>query len=657
MNFIPTFDLCSFIILTFILIASCFRRMTRGKINQYFLIILLVCLFTSFFDIVAIVLDNRHIPSEISLQFAAHTMYLFLHNFTLPLYFMYIIAQTDTFHRFGRIGAGIWFILLPALGYGSIMLINAYNGMVFTLNNGVYERGPFMTVLYIVSILWSLLCIVYLIVYRNLFSRSALIGLLSTFPLMAVAVVIQMLEHSLRIEMFAITLGMLFIATFIQRPEAVIDFNTGINKFNAYAVDMKRSFSNKKKFDVIQINIANFLSIQEILNYESTNELLRMIANTISKITKRSKALVSLYYLDKGRFRVYVDQRCRDRTDYLAEAINAAFKPKMPINGMEIDLVAYVCIVKCPEDINDFNTLNEFGNDLSKFKFNGKVLYAAQMLDHSKYDLMSSLDKILNEAIMNNRFEVYYQPIFSVSENCYRSAEALVRLYDEHYGFSSPSIFIPAAERSGAILTIGRFVFEETCKFIASDEFRSTGLDYIEINLSLMQCMQGGLAGDLLSIMKKYGVRPDQINLEITESADSETQSIIAENISTLLKAGISFSLDDFGTGYSNMQRMASMPLKIVKLDKTFVNMNNNPKLMIVVQNTVKMLKAMEMEIVVEGVESQELVDRFTLLNCEYIQGFFYSRPLPKNEFVDFIRLHNSSLPKRTKYIADTVAQ
>ena len=154
--------------------------------------------------------------------------------------------------------------------------------------------------------------------------------------------------------------------------------------------------------------------------------------------------------------------------------------------------------------------------------------------------------------------------------------------------------------------------------------------------------MQGGLAGDLLRTMKKYGVTSDQINLEITESADSQTQNIIAENLTSLLNAGITFSLDDFGTGYSNMQRMASLPLKIVKLDKTFANFDTNPRLMIVLQNTVKMIKDMDMEIVVEGVETQELVDRFTNLKCDYIQGYFYSRPVPKDKFIEFIEQYES---------------
>jgi len=646
MFILPALDLASFVILSFILIATFFRRMTRGKVNQLFLIIVLECLLTCIFDIIAVYLDRRIEPRYETAQFIFHSLYVFLHNLTAPLYFLYIIAQTDTFHRFGKKKAAIYFAVLPCLFYAAVMIVNVFNGMVFTVNRCIYERGWFMNVLYAMVILWSVASIAYLLAYRRLFSKMALCGMISLFPMLGAAVIIQKINHDWRVEMFALTLGFLFVATFIQRPEALIDFNTGLNKFNAYVQDIKRNFSNKKEFQNIMINIANFLSIQEILSYENTNEVLRMTAGTISKIVKQSQTGASMYYLDKGRFRVVINRNASDKTDYIAETINAALKPKMPINGIEVNLIAYVCIARCPEDIGDFDTTIEFGKDLSKFSFSGKVLYASQMLDRSKYDLMSNLDMILNDAILNRKFEVYYQPIYSVEERCFRSAEALVRLYNDKYGFISPEIFIPVSEKSGAILKIGMFVFEEVCRFIASDEFRELGLDYIEVNLSVMQCMQGGLAGDLLSVMKKYGVTPEQINLEITESADSQTQSIIAENMNALLNAGLTFSLDDFGTGYSNMQRMASLPLKIVKLDKTFVNIDDNPKLMIVVQNTVKMLKALDMQIVVEGVETKELVDRFRLLQCEYIQGYFYSKPLPKNEFIAFIKKQNKEIPK-----------
>jgi hypothetical protein len=127
-------------------------------------------------------------------------------------------------------------------------------------------------------------------------------------------------------------------------------------------------------------------------------------------------------------------------------------------------------------------------------------------------------------------------------------------------------------------------------------------------------------------------------NLEITETATSHSTAMLYQNLSALTSAGIKFSLDDFGTGYSNMKRIASMPLHIVKLDKSFVNIEESPKLRIVVENTIRMIKDMDMKIVVEGIETAELAKVFSNLECEYIQGYYYSRPLPRLEFVNFIR-------------------
>ena len=144
---------------------------------------------------------------------------------------------------------------------------------------------------------------------------------------------------------------------------------------------------------------------------------------------------------------------------------------------------------------------------------------------------------------------------------------------------------------------------EEVCKFIDSDDFRDTGVEYIEVNLSVSQCMQSGLAERILATMRKYNVTPDQINLEITETSAIYAQNKMMENLEKLSQAGVTFSLDDYGTGYSNIQRVASLPLKMVKLDKSFADMQNNPRMWIILRNTVKMLKDMDMEIVVEGVE------------------------------------------------------
>jgi len=185
-------------------------------------------------------------------------------------------------------------------------------------------------------------------------------------------------------------------------------------------------------------------------------------------------------------------------------------------------------------------------------------------------------------------------------------------------------------------------VLEEVCRFIASDEFERLGLEYIEINLSVAQCMQSTLADDILAMLEKYNVSVSQINLEITETAANYDMSAMSENLRKLSEAGISFSLDDFGTGYSNIERVASLPLKIVKLDRTFVNNQDNPHMSVFLENFIRMFKQMEMEIVVEGIETEQMVKRFSDLHCDYIQGYYFSKPIPQRDFVEFISNNNS---------------
>ena len=186
-------------------------------------------------------------------------------------------------------------------------------------------------------------------------------------------------------------------------------------------------------------------------------------------------------------------------------------------------------------------------------------------------------------------------------------------------------------------------MFEEVCKFISGGEFDDLGLEYVEVNLSVAQCMHGDLADRILLIMQQYNVSSDKINLEITETAASFAQRVMTENLNKLSRSGVSFSLDDYGTGYSNIKRVISLPLKIVKLDKSFVDEQHNPKMWILLQNTVQMLKAMNMQIVVEGIETQEMVDVFSGLKCDYIQGYFFSRPLPKADFVKLVESSRDS--------------
>lgn len=638
MEKITYFDYCAFVILVILLVSTIFRRMTKGRLNRYFFAMLLVSLLSVLADIVAINLDKMGM-GNVAAKYISHTAYLLLHTLITPVYILYLVAQTDTWHRLNQSKAQKILLFLPCLLVAAALAINPFRHIMFYLDtNDFYTRGSHFLLLYAVALIYIVYGVSYVYYYRKLFSRRRYIALVSIFPFMLGAVVIQYFFPNLLVEMFANACGLLFISMMVQRPEETIDIDTGLGKLSAYVADMKRAFASGKPVEIILINVANYNTVRDMLGYDSMNEVLLRIADRIVVFNRKQGIEAELYYLGAGKFRFVIDYRHFNKTEEAAQAINTLMKGDFEFKQMELNLVTCVCIARCPEDISDVDSLLAFGNDLNTKAYTGEVLYACDIYRKEYYDIMKDMDRIIERALAERKFSVYYQPIFSVNEQRFNSAEALLRLKDDKYGFISPEIFIPAAEKSGAIHKIGAFVLDEVCRFIASEEYKELQLDYIEINLSVAQCMQNNLANQVLETLDKYKITPDQINLEITETAASYSQKIMMENLDILSDAGISFSLDDFGTGYSNMRRIASLPLHLVKLDKSFANMGENPRLQIVLQNTIQMIKAMNMKIVVEGIETENLVQQFSDLQCEYIQGYYYSKPIPREEFVDFIK-------------------
>lgn len=635
------FDICAVILMAVLLFSVISRKMTSGLVNHIFLALIGINLLSAAFDIWAVIMDRSVDPTvyDMTQRYLSHSLYLLFHNIAAFVYFLYIIGITDTWHkiRYKRLSAGIVggaYLILTVL-----LAATPFTGIMFTFDeSGRYIRGTLFPLLYVYAFSVMLGGALWLIKFRRLLDRTKFYALLMMYLFGALTIIIQFLNPGLLLEMFGAAISLLYITIIVHKPEDRIDPVTQLIKYEAYAVDMKKKFANDHHVTSIITNISNFGTLNSILGYDGMNSLLKTIADTLVEINRDLKAHGELYYLDRGRFRFVLDTEKKELVNAAAKRINSFLKHGMNVNGMELNLVTYVCITRCPEDVPDFKTLMLFGNDIhNRTPYTGQVLQASVIAEKYPFGLGNRLNEIIDRAIAERRFMVYYQPIYSTTEKRFTSAEALLRLKDEKYGFIPPDLLIAAAEQSGAIHKIGDIVIEEVCRFIAGDEFEKLGLDYIEINLSVVQCMSHDLTDKILKTVQKYGVSPEKINLEITETAEDYAQNIMTENIERLHRTGFSFSLDDYGTGYSNITRVSSLPLKIVKLDKSFVNPSDNPRMWIVLQSTVKMLKSMNLDIVVEGVESKENVKKFSELRCDYIQGYYFSKPIPAEEFVKFI--------------------
>lgn len=631
------FDIAAVIMLLVMLMTNIFSKRAKNTAGHIYVLLVGVTMVAALFNVFTVALENIG-TNNVVLHNIVRTIYLLFHNTATPLFVMYIISLTRTWHKF-KTNPHIGIILMiPYFVVVGIIVSNPFTNIVFTLENGALVKTTFADSLYFFATFYVLLGFVYIIMYRRTLRIGAILVLCSSIPLGVIAVFVKHFFPRSLVEIFSNAVVLMIISMTIQNPEKNVDTITNLRKYRAYVTDIKTDFTNNNHHKLILINIANYDSLRSLLGYDYTNELLKNIANKLSDCNKTNNARSELYYLDRGKFRIVVNGYNASKAEKLAADINEALKHMIEINRIEVTIDAFVCLAKLPEDIGDYKSLMAFGNDFhERVEKTGEVYLASELFKQRDFHLMNDMENIIEKAFKNRSFTVYYQPIYSIEKKRFVSAEALLRLIDDEYGFIPPNLFIPVAEKTGAIHRIGDIVLENVCQFIAGEDFKRLGLDYIEINLSVVQCMQRGLADNILSTIKRYGISPDKINLEITETAANYSQNILIENMTKLINAGVSFSLDDFGTGYSNMARLASLPLKIVKLDKTFVDNSNKPKLHIFLKGTIKMLKDMDMEIVVEGIETEQMVNTFSNLNCDFIQGYYYSKPIPEPDFVKFI--------------------
>ena len=186
------------------------------------------------------------------------------------------------------------------------------------------------------------------------------------------------------------------------------------------------------------------------------------------------------------------------------------------------------------------------------------------------------------------------------------------------------------------ILEIGEYVFTQVCDFMAEEKLWEKGIEYIDVNLSVVQCMQEKLHERLIEIMDKYNLKYTYINLEITETAAIMSSETLQWNMERLMEKGIKFSLDDYGTGFSNTTNLINYKFHTIKIDKSMVwAAMEDEKAMCALKHTIAMVKDMDMELVAEGVENQEQANELARLGCDFFQGFHYSRPVPENDFCE----------------------
>ncbi|MFN6469162.1 MAG: putative bifunctional diguanylate cyclase/phosphodiesterase [Nostoc sp. SerVER01] len=415
------------------------------------------------------------------------------------------------------------------------------------------------------------------------------------------------------------------------------DALTGLPNRAAFINRLRHAINYSKRhsdylFAVLFIDLDRFKVINDSLGHHKGDQFLLAIA---SRLELCVRSIDTAARLGGDEFTILLEG-IQDVSDAIkvADRIEQELKLPFELDGQEIFTTASIGIAlsstinyERPEDVlRDADT----------------AMYRAKMLGRARYELFNSnmyanalaklqLETDLRRAIERFELRVYYQPIVSLTSGCILGFEALLRWEHSERGLLSPADFIPLAEETGLIFSIGKWVLHEACAQMQAwrASHSSNLLKKISVNLSLKQFSQPDLIEQIGQILESTGLNADSLVLDITESVIVENGDRVIATLSQLREIGIELSIDDFGTGYSSLGRLYNFPISLLKIDRSFISsISTNSKNLEIIEILVTLAHKLGVDVLAEGIETKEQLALLRKLNCKYGQGHFFSVPL-----------------------------
>ena len=416
----------------------------------------------------------------------------------------------------------------------------------------------------------------------------------------------------------------------------VLDNLTGVYLSQAFFVRAKQILKNhhSDEYDFVCTNIESFKIMNSRHGRKSGDKLLQEVAGKFKSILQKHEICGRI---SADRFMILLRHREPDFYKKLEDEITKIFK-----NGIADAFVLKFGI--CENIDHEEDTSSIYDNAM--FALNSITRRYGKTISYFNQDLrkkaQAEQDVIDNmeEALDANEFVVFYQPKHGIKENKAMGAEALVRWNSKKFGFMSPGLFIPIFEQNGFITKLDYYIWENVCKMLHERIEKNDIVVPVSVNISRSDFDMTDLDQKIIALADKYNVPHNLLHLELTESAYNENSEQIKKIIDSLHSAGFIIELDDFGTGYSSLSILTKIPFDILKLDMSLVREIKNLAGRNVLSCIVDLANRFNMKTVAEGCEDQETTEILGELGCDLIQGYFYSKPLPANEFFEYIDLH-----------------
>jgi len=402
-------------------------------------------------------------------------------------------------------------------------------------------------------------------------------------------------------------------------------------------LESSSTISHSVQHAVYFLDLDRFKQINDTLGHAVGDTILKEAARRIQTLLK-NKDIIARYGGDEFIVTLTNVKNVREAAKF-AEQIIGIIEQPMNINGQDVFISTSIGISMYPVDgvtSEQLITCSDKAMTYSKKNgLNGYSFYFDELQTDSQRVLL--LDSELRRAIENREFELYFQPKITVENEHIQGLEALVRWNNERLGFVSPAEFIPYAEETGLIIPLSEVIIEKACEAVIKLQQFGRKIP-IAINISSIHFKQQNFLESIQAILERYNTSANNFEIEVTERTVMNSAAETVSKLVRLKQLGFKISIDDFGTGYSSLSYLVRFPLDCLKIDRSFIqHITSLDEKQAVVDAIIQMSHRLKMKVVAEGVEQAQQVDILRKMNCDIIQGYYYSKPLPLPELLEYM--------------------
>lgn len=638
MQYVIHFDVAALFITGLLLLMNLLRRGYSTLSGRRFTGLMLVTFLAAALDIATAYTISYADVVPLPLNYLVNCLYLIANNLSAIFFYLYVLTITKR-ERASQWERLVW-KAIAVLEVALVAFSPLTTWIFFFDEERVYRHGVFFPVLYGFALFLLLFSVVLIIRHRRQMNRMQAISISLYIVAVIFAVTFQGFRGTYLITSFASSLVLFVIYYFMEKPADFMYRNTYCYNDLAF-YDYVANHIGRSHFTFVIAGPQNVDYLKQLLSDSALDSFLKGLIGRLHATFGQK----NVFYIHRCHFAILTDGDPQ-------KTVIDPFLEALPVDAhyKDVDISLSYCFRILPfpgvaTTVEEVRTAVDFA---LRQEYEGDAILTLSANEMKKVTREVEVLNCIRSGLRNGNFRVYYQPILEEASGMFRSAEALLRLKDPDYGFIPPDEFIPIAERNGLIQQVGGFALESVCRFWKENNLAAKGIEYIEVNLSAMQCMQKDLPEWVQSVLKRYGVPLGCINLEITETAAINNQDVMGKNMAELVRAGMAFSLDDYGTGYSNVDHLAGLPLEIVKVDKGILwKAIGNASSKMILRHTFRMIHDLGMKSVAEGVETEEMVEMLREMGCNYYQGFLYSRPIPESDFLLFLQEHREPMWKK----------